>query len=85
MCIRDSIDTSSDSFNKRIRNAVTSKIPNMLIVGEKERDSEGVAWRRYASKEQRTLPFAEFKIILQKMVKDRVMDNFSDEVLPEAS
>ncbi len=83
--VRVDIDTSSDSFNKRIRNAVTSKIPNMLIVGEKERDSEGVAWRRYASKEQRTLPFAEFKIILQKMVKDRVMDNFSDEVLPEAS
>jgi len=83
--VRVDIDRSSDSFNKKIRNAVTSKIPNMLIVGEKERDSDGVAWRRYASKEQKILPFSQFQAILSEMVKKRVMDNFSDEVLPEVS
>ena len=81
---RVEVDDSAESFNKRIRNNVTRKIPNFLIVGGKEAETETVTWRRYVTPEQRTLPFAEFRAVLRKMVSERTMDNFIDEVLPTA-
>jgi threonyl-tRNA synthetase len=82
--VRVSVDVSSDSFNKKIRNAITHKIPNILIIGDNEVQSESVTWRRYSVKEQRTLKAAEYLAILQKMIAERTMDNFADEVIPEA-
>ncbi len=78
---RVQIDTSAESFNKKIRNAVTSKIPNMLIVGGKEEETQSVTWRRYCVKEQRTLPWGEFLVLLEGMVTKRKMDNYPDEEL----
>ncbi|MDD2941874.1 MAG: threonine--tRNA ligase [bacterium] len=75
---RVDVDHSDDSFNKRIRKAVTSKIPNMLIVGGEEEEHNTVTWRRYAVKEQRNLPFAEFSEKLKTMRSARTMDNFAD-------
>jgi threonyl-tRNA synthetase len=37
--IRVSVDTSADSLNKKIRNAELMKVPYILIVGEKEVNS----------------------------------------------
>ena len=71
-------DLGDDSFNKKIRAAVTSKIPNILVVGAQEMEEEAVTWRRYAVKEQRTLKFEEFNQILGRMCRDRLMDNFAD-------
>lgn len=78
---RVDIDASSESFNKRIRTAVTSKIPNMLIVGGKEEAEEAVSWRRYCVKEQRTIKLAEFRDLLRTMTISRLMDNYADEIL----
>ena len=75
--VRVDVDHGTESFNKKIRNAVTHKIPNMLIVGAKEQESEAVTWRRYCVKEQRTMPFAEFQTILRASIKNRDMDNFA--------
>lgn len=80
--VRCEIDTSADSFNKKIRNAVTHKTPNILVVGKKEQDEGTVTWRRYAVKEQRTLKFAEFLATLSTMLRERTMDNFADEAIP---
>lgn len=76
--VRAEVDHGSESFNKKIRNAVTSKIPNMLVIGGQEVESESVTWRRYAVKEQKTLGFQEFHGVLKRMIAERTMDNFSD-------
>lgn len=83
--VRADIDDSSDSFNKRIRNAVTQKIPNILVVGEREQETQSVTWRRYGHEEQRSLPAAEFLAVLDRMIQGRVMDNFPEVELPAAS
>lgn len=74
--IRVDIDASAESFNKRLRNAITHKIPNMLIVGNKEESDESVTWRRYAIQEQQTLKFTEFTTLLKSSISQRTMDNF---------
>ena len=83
--VRTDIDYGNDSFNKKIRNAVTSKIPNMLIVGDKEREAGTVSWRRYSSKHQKSMGFQEFKGLLGMLISERVMDNFPETELPEVS
>jgi threonyl-tRNA synthetase len=69
--VRAEADLSSDTFNKRVRRAVTGKIPNVLVVGEREQESEGVTLRRYGSRAQESLSFAEFEARLQAAIRDR--------------
>lgn len=80
--VRAEMDDSSESFNKRIRRAVTHKIPNILIVGAKEEENRSVTWRRYSVKEQVSLDFDEFLALLLKMLTQRTMDNYADEAIP---
>lgn len=54
--VRADLDASSDSFNKRIRNALTEKIPNLYIVGAREEMERAVTVRRYGLDQQETLP-----------------------------
>lgn len=79
--LRAEIDTSAETLNKKIRNNVVRKIPNLLIVGAREEENEEVTWRRHAVKDQRTLRFREFLAILKGAVEQRKMDNFADELL----
>lgn len=73
---RVEVDTSTDSFNKKIRNAVTRKIPSIAIVGNKEVEENSVTLRRYAVKEQQTMTKADFEARLAELVTTKVMDNF---------
>lgn len=75
---RSELDLGADSFNKKIRNAATEKIPNVLVLGEREQETTEVTWRRYAVKEQQTLPLAEYLHKLERMRSERLMDNFPD-------
>ncbi len=79
---RVEVDDSSESFNKKIRNAVTRKIPNIWILGEKEKAEERVTWRRYAVKEQQSVPRRAALEMLKQMRAERIMDNFGDVALP---
>lgn len=79
--IRVELDSSTESFNKKVRNAITRKIPNILIVGAKEAESNSITWRRYCVQEQKNLPFAEYQTLLKHMISARLMDNFPDIVL----
>jgi threonyl-tRNA synthetase len=72
---RSEVDLAADSFNKKIRNAVTQKIPNILIVGNKEVETNSVTLRRYCVKDQITISVDAFKERLKKLVDGRVMDN----------
>lgn len=75
---RVELDLSSNSFNKKIREAVTAKTPNIIVIGNKEVESGSVTWRRYCVQEQKTVSVSEFKEKLAELVKKRVMDNFAD-------
>lgn len=79
---RVELDNGSDKFGKKIRNAVTRKIPNILIIGEKEMQERTITWRRYCKKEQVSMAFDDFLKLVVKMRDDRFMDNFEDLELP---
>jgi len=69
--IRTEVDSSNDSFGKKIRSAAISKIPNLLIVGEKEKMGQEVTWQRYGNKERQTLSFDIFLNLLKEEISER--------------
>jgi threonyl-tRNA synthetase len=79
--IRVDSDLSDNSFNKKIREAVTRKIPNIVIIGGKEAEARQVTLRRYCTKEQLSLSFDTFVDRMLRLDKARIMDNFEDVVI----
>ncbi|PRP99966.1 threonine--tRNA ligase [Enhygromyxa salina] len=71
--VRARADLSADTLNKRIRNAQTGKIPNTLVVGEREEQGESVTLRRYGSREQESMSFEEFRARLRKAISTRAL------------
>jgi len=69
--VRVEMDDSTDSFNKKIRNASTAKIPNVLVIGGREAEAEAVTHRRYGVKEQQTMSFQEFQSWLAEEIRLR--------------
>jgi threonyl-tRNA synthetase len=69
--IRAELDGSSDMMGKKIRNALTTKIPNVLIVGEQEVTDGSVTLRRYGIREQETMPVAQFKAWITEQIATR--------------
>jgi len=72
--IRAELDSSSETMGKKIRNALTRKIPNVLIVGEREQQDGTVTLRRYSETEQRTMPVAELEAWLTEQIRARSRD-----------
>ncbi|HKK47250.1 MAG TPA: threonine--tRNA ligase [Balneolaceae bacterium] len=58
--VRVEVDTRSEQVGGKIRDAETSKIPYMLIVGEKEESGETVSVRRHKEGDIGTFDFSEF-------------------------
>lgn len=58
--LRSEIDFSSDSFNKKIRNAETSRINYILIVWEQEEKDASISVRNYKTKEQSSQNIDDF-------------------------
>ncbi len=58
--LRAKVDSSDDSFSKKIRNAELDKIPYIAIIGEEEVNAKTVSIRIYKTKEQATMPAEEF-------------------------
>lgn len=75
---RVEVDSSSNSFNKRIREGIVRKIPNVVVVGGREAEQRTVTLRRYCVKEQESLPLDRFVGRMKRLVSDRIMDNFAD-------
>lgn len=76
--MRVETDRSDSSFNKKIREAVTRKIPNIIVIGGKEVENSQVTLRRYCVKEQITLSRDAFIERMKRLVSERIMDNFAD-------
>jgi threonyl-tRNA synthetase len=76
---RAEVDAGPESFNKRLRTAAIQKVPNVLVIGQREVAAESVTWRRHAAQnDQRVVPVAALMAVLERLRADRVMDNFPD-------
>ncbi|HEY5038069.1 MAG TPA: threonine--tRNA ligase, partial [bacterium] len=80
--VRSEVDETNDSFSKKVRNAITKKIPNIWIVGANEVKDQTITWRRYAVEKQAQVPVEKAKAALLTMIQQRIMDNFEDVTLP---
>ncbi|MBI4863849.1 MAG: threonine--tRNA ligase [Candidatus Riflebacteria bacterium] len=71
--VRVELDDSNDTFNKKIRNGTTRKIPVLAIVGKEEVSSGTVTVRRYHDQQRKEkLPFDAFVETILQEIRDRV-------------
>ena len=63
--LRFTVDDSDDSLGKKIRRAASMKIPVVLIVGPKDRDSQTVSVR--LKNTEKTLKLAELLDFLKQL------------------
>jgi threonyl-tRNA synthetase len=69
--VRAELDTSSETLNKKVRNAVTEKIPNVLVLGEREMTDGTVTLRRYGEQKQETMTFEAFERRIRAAITTR--------------
>jgi threonyl-tRNA synthetase len=69
--VRAEIDTRHDTLGKAIRMAATEKVPNTLVIGEREVEEQTVTLRRLGSREQETMPADEFRARVRKAIAER--------------
>lgn len=72
--IRAEIDPSSETMGKKIKIAVNHKIPNVLVIGEREQLDGTVTLRRYGHQEQQTMPVAKFQEYITGKIKNRSLE-----------
>jgi threonyl-tRNA synthetase len=66
--VRAELEYSADTMGKKIRNASKQKIPNSLIIGEREQSDGTVTLRRFGQEEQTTMSVDDFeRWILEKI------------------
>ena len=76
--VRAELASESDTVSKKIRDATTRKIPNLLIVGEREAAAGTVTLRRYGIRQQSTMPFEQFETALATTIKNRALEFMLD-------
>jgi len=69
--IRVETYASNETLGKRVRNADMQKVPYMLVLGDKEVESDSVCIRRHGSRDQTTVKFDAFLNDLVAQVKER--------------
>ncbi|MBM30478.1 MAG: threonine--tRNA ligase [Gammaproteobacteria bacterium] len=72
--IRAEIGSGGDTVSKKIREGTMQKIPNLLIVGEKETKEGTVTLRRYGEKQQHTLPLDAFEQAITRTIDTRSLN-----------
>lgn len=65
--IRSQVLDSSDSLGKRVREGEKKKVPYLLVLGDKEKNSKGVTVRNFKTKEQVEVSLTDF---IEKTVSD---------------
>jgi threonyl-tRNA synthetase len=72
--IRAELGSDSDTVSKKIRDGTTQKIPNLLIVGEREVQNSTVTLRRYGIEKQETLSIEALEHTLVDAIKQRSLE-----------
>ncbi len=70
--IRSLIDDRNEKIGRKIRDNELKRIPYLLIVGEKEAESQQVAVRRQGEGDKGTMSLQEFADFLNKEVKEQL-------------
>lgn len=71
--VRAEVDSSDNSFNKKIRNSAVRKNPITLIIGNKEVEESRVTIRRYGIEKQESMSVVDFKAMLSDEISSRKM------------
>jgi threonyl-tRNA synthetase len=69
--VRVKTDLTGDSLGKRIRNAEMNKIPYMIVIGDKEVESNELSVRSYKTKQQTNFAVEKFLEELSAEIKTR--------------
>ncbi len=69
--VRVEVDSSGERINKAVRNASTAKIPNVLVLGEREVEERGVTLRRHGVEAQESMSYEAFKGRMLKTIAAR--------------
>jgi threonyl-tRNA synthetase len=72
--VRADVDLSGPTLGKRIRQAALQKVPNVLVVGERELAERSVSLRRRGVATQQTLSLAEFQQRIGEAISCRALD-----------
>jgi len=70
--IRAEADTRNEKVGYKIREAQLQKVPYMLVVGDKEMESEAVAVRDRKEGDKGTMKFDDFLAVLQTEIENKV-------------
>ena len=70
--VRAELAPSNDTLPKKIRQGATRKIPNLLIIGEREVADGTVTLRRYGQRDQHTMSVEAFESALIQAIKRRL-------------
>ncbi|MDZ7715237.1 MAG: threonine--tRNA ligase [Balneolaceae bacterium] len=76
--VRVEVDSRSEKIGSKIRDAETSKIPYMLIVGDDEEKDGSVSVRRHKEGDIGTFDFSEFISNLTKEIENKDLPNHSN-------
>jgi len=68
--IRALLDNRSETTSRKIRDAELSKIPFMIIIGEKENDKDMISLRSHGGKDYGMIKLEKFFHIIEKEIKD---------------
>ncbi len=69
--IRVEVDGSSETMGKRMRNAITSKAPIVVVLGAREMEARSVTVRRYGSELQESMSMESFITMLKSEIQER--------------
>jgi threonyl-tRNA synthetase len=70
-CVRAELASAAETVARNIRDAAERKIPNVLVVGERERRDSSVTLRRHGSRERTTLTADDFERRLLAAIAER--------------
>jgi threonyl-tRNA synthetase len=71
LMIRVEFDPSNDTLSKKVRNASAEKIPNLVVIGEREVAENSVTLRRFGQTEQESMSTTEFRARLTRAIETR--------------
>ncbi len=69
--LRVEVDTRGDRMNAKVRDAQMQKIPYMLVVGDKEAETEAVAVRLRTNENLGAMPLADFEARINNIVETK--------------
>jgi threonyl-tRNA synthetase len=69
--VRVEFDDGDETLGKAIRSASRAKIPNVLVIGDREAEEKTVTLRRYGVREQETMAVDEFRDRVKRAIAAR--------------